>query len=117
MHRVPAHRPSPRGQREQMEADDQLPTALDQPQRSPARLVRENEILDNDNRNPITYTRAVARLRQRQPEQFDRLEFLPGEKMQVDHGEGAPTRVPGTEHYRKPRLFVATLRYSRRSFR
>jgi transposase len=37
--------------------------------------------------------------------------------MQVDYGEGAPTRVPGTERYRKPRLFVATLRYSRRSFR
>ena len=61
--------------------------------------------------------RFVARLRQRQPEQFDRLEFLPGEEMQVDYGEGAPTRVPGTERYRKPRLFVATLRYSRRSFR
>jgi transposase len=27
------------------------------------------------------------------------------------------TRVPGTTRYRKPRLFVATLRYSRRSFR
>ena len=37
--------------------------------------------------------------------------------MQVDYGEGAPTRVPGSERYRKPRLFVATLRYSRRSFR
>jgi hypothetical protein len=37
--------------------------------------------------------------------------------MQVDSGEGAPTRVPGTERYRKPRLFVATLRYSRASFR
>ena len=61
--------------------------------------------------------RFVARLRQRQPEQFDRLEFLPGEEMQVDYGEGAPTRVPGSDRYRKPRLFVATLRYSRRSFR
>jgi transposase len=37
--------------------------------------------------------------------------------MQVDYGEGAPTRVLGTTRYRKPRLFVATLRYSRRSFR
>ena len=61
--------------------------------------------------------RFVARLRQRQPEQFDRLEFLPGEEMQVDYGEGAPTRMPGTGRYRKPRLFVATLRYSRRCFR
>jgi transposase len=49
--------------------------------------------------------------------QFDRLEFLPGEEAQVDYGEGAPTRVPGTDRYRKPRLFVMTLRYSRRSFR
>lgn len=61
--------------------------------------------------------RFVNRLRHKQPEQFDRLEFLPGEEMQVDYGEGALTLVPGTQRYRKPRLFVATLRYSRRSFR
>ncbi|SFU83688.1 Integrase core domain-containing protein [Paenacidovorax caeni] len=61
--------------------------------------------------------RFVARLRHKEPEQFDRLSFAPGEEMQVDYGEGAPTRVPGTERWRKPRLFVATLRYSRRSFR
>jgi transposase len=61
--------------------------------------------------------RFVARLQVQQPEQFDRLSFAPGEEMQVDYGEGALTRVPGTDRYRKPRLFVATLRYSRRSFR
>jgi transposase len=61
--------------------------------------------------------RFAAQLRHKQPEQFDRLCFQPGEEMQVDYGEGAPTRVPGTERWRKPRLFVATLRYSRRSFR
>ena len=61
--------------------------------------------------------RFVARLRHKEPEQFDRLSFLPGEEMQVDYGEGAPTRVVGSERYRKPRLFVATLRYSRASFR
>ena len=53
----------------------------------------------------------------REPEQFDRLEFAPGEEAQVDYGEGALTRVPGTDRYRRPRLFVMTLRYSRRSFR
>jgi transposase len=37
--------------------------------------------------------------------------------VKVDYGEGAPTRLPGTDRYRKPRLFVATLRYSRKSFR
>jgi len=56
-------------------------------------------------------------LRQREPEQFDRLEFLPGEEAQVDYGEGAPTLHPTSGRYRKPRLFVMTLRYSRRSFR
>lgn len=52
-----------------------------------------------------------------EPHQFDRLEFLPGEESQVDYGEGAPTRVPGSDRYRRPRLFIMTLRYSRRSFR
>lgn len=61
--------------------------------------------------------RFAGGLRRREPEQFDRLEFAAGEEAQVDYGEGAPTRVPGTERYRKPRLFVMTLRYSRRSFR
>ena len=61
--------------------------------------------------------RFVRALRHKEPEQFDRLSFLPGEEMQVDYGEGAPTLVPGTERYKKPRLFVATLRHSRRSFR
>lgn len=61
--------------------------------------------------------RFCAKLCQREPQQFDRLSFLPGEEMQVDYGEGAPTLVPGTQRYRKPRLFVATLRYSRASFR
>jgi transposase len=61
--------------------------------------------------------RFAGRLVQREPEQFDRLEFAPGEEAQVDYGEGALTRVPGTDRYRRPRLFVMTLRYSRRSFR
>jgi transposase len=61
--------------------------------------------------------RFAGTLRQRDPEQFDRLEFAPGEECQVDYGEGAPTRVPGTDRFRRPRLFVMTLRYSRRSFR
>ena len=64
--------------------------------------------------------RFVRALRHKEPEQFDRLSFLPGEEMQVDYGEGAPTLVPGTANaprYKRPRLFVATLRYSRRSFR
>jgi len=61
--------------------------------------------------------RFVRSLKREEPEQFDRLEFLPGEEAQVDYGQGAPTRCPKTGKYRKPRLFVMTLRYSRRSFR
>jgi hypothetical protein len=52
-------------------------------------------------------------LRHKESEQFDRPSFLPGEEMQVDCGEGAS----GTERYCKRRLFVATRRCSRRSFR
>ena len=35
----------------------------------------------------------------KEPEQFDRIEFAPGEEVQVDYGEGAMTRVPGTDRY------------------
>jgi len=61
--------------------------------------------------------RFVRGLKREAPEQFDRLQFAPGEEAQVDYGEGALTRHPVTGKYRKPRLFVMTLRYSRRSFR
>jgi transposase len=61
--------------------------------------------------------RFMARLRQRDPEQFDRLEFAPGEEAQVDYGEGALTFDAITQRWRRPRLFVMTLRYSRRCFR
>lgn len=56
-------------------------------------------------------------IRAHAPEQFDRLSFAPGEEAQVDYGEGALTLDPATGRYRRPRLFVMTLRYSRRSFR
>ena len=56
-------------------------------------------------------------LRKKNPGQYDRLEFPPGEEAQVDYGLGAPTRLPGKTTYRRPRLFVMTLKYSRRCFR
>ena len=60
--------------------------------------------------------RFVATLRAREPERFDVLEFLPGEEAQVDYGQGALTLVsPGK--YRRPWLFVMTLKYSGKSFR
>ena len=61
--------------------------------------------------------RFVRKLVVREPKQFDRLSFAMGEEAQVDYGEGALTRVPGTDRYRRPRLFVMTLRHSHRSFR
>lgn len=60
--------------------------------------------------------RFVRGLRAREPERFDVLEFAPGEEAQVDYGLGALTLVkPGK--YRRPHLFVMTLKYSGKSFR
>jgi len=60
--------------------------------------------------------RFVRGLKRRDPRQFDRLEFLPGEEAQVDYGQGARTKHKNGK-YRRPRLFVLTLRHSRRAFR
>ena len=60
--------------------------------------------------------RFVARLKAREPERFDVLDALPGEEAQVDFGLGAPTRLTNGK-YRKPYLFVMTLKYSGKSFR
>jgi transposase len=60
--------------------------------------------------------RFVARLKAKDPDRFDVLEFLAGEEAQVDYGRGAPTLYkPG--QYRRPYLFVMTLKYSGKSFR
>jgi len=60
--------------------------------------------------------RFVAKLKAREPERFDVLEYLPGEECQVDYGQGAQTRWrPG--EYRRPALFVMTLKYSGKSYR
>ena len=60
--------------------------------------------------------RFVASIRKREPERFDVLEFLPGEEAQVDYGQGALTQIqPGK--YKRPYLFVMTLKYSGKSFR
>jgi hypothetical protein len=46
-----------------------------------------------------------------------RFETLPGQEAQVDFGEGAPTRDARSGKYRKPRLFVLSLSFSRHAFR
>jgi transposase len=60
--------------------------------------------------------RFVAALKAREPERFDVLEALPGEEAQVDFGQGAPTKL-ANGRYRRPHLFVMTLKYSGKSFR
>jgi transposase/5S rRNA maturation endonuclease (ribonuclease M5) len=60
--------------------------------------------------------RFVRRVRTKDPRQYDRLEFLPGEEAQVDYGKGAPT-LDGRGRYRRPRLFIMALKYSGRAFR
>jgi transposase len=60
--------------------------------------------------------RFVAGLKAHEPERFDVLEFLPGEEAQVDYGQRAPT-LHHTGKYKRPYLFVMTLKYSGKSFR
>jgi len=60
--------------------------------------------------------RFVRGLKTKDPRQYDRLEFLPGEEAQVDYGAGAPT-LHTRGKYRRPRLFVMVLKYSGRAFR
>jgi len=45
------------------------------------------------------------------------IETAPGEEAQVDYGEGPMVRDPQTGKYRRTRLFVLTLGYSRKSVR
>lgn len=60
--------------------------------------------------------RYVRALKAREPARFDVLEFLPGEEAQVDYGQGALTEYkPGK--FKRPYLFVMTLKYSGKSFR
>jgi transposase len=60
--------------------------------------------------------RFVRRLKKKDPHQYDRLEFPPGEEAQVDYGTGAPT-LHDSGKYRRPRLFVMVLKHSGRAFR
>jgi transposase len=60
--------------------------------------------------------RFVNTLKLREPERFDVLEYPPGEEAQVDFGQGAMT-LHDSGKYRRPWLFVMTLKYSGKSFR
>ena len=60
--------------------------------------------------------RFVRTLKAAEPERFDVLESLPGEEAQVDFGEGALTRYTNGK-YRRPYLFVLSLKFSGKAFR
>jgi transposase len=53
----------------------------------------------------------------RSPEACAVIETAPGEEAQVDYGEGPMVRDPQSGKYRRTRLFVLTLGYSRKSIR
>jgi transposase len=62
--------------------------------------------------------RFVRRLRgQRPPEAHPVIVTAPGEEGQVDYGTGPMVRHPETRKYRRTRLFVFTLGFSRKSVR
>jgi transposase len=62
--------------------------------------------------------RFVVKLRgQHAPDAHPVIVTAPGEEGQVDYGEGPMVRHPGTRKYRRTRLFVFTLGYSRKSVR
>jgi transposase len=62
--------------------------------------------------------RFVRKLRGRQqPEASGIIITAPGEEAQVDYGDGPLVRHPQTGKYRRPRLFVLTLGFSRKAVR
>lgn len=66
----------------------------------------------------LSVRRFVAKLRgRRAPEACAVIETAPGEEGQVDYGTGPMVRDPHTSKYRRTRLFVMTLGFSRKSVR
>jgi hypothetical protein len=62
--------------------------------------------------------RFVRKLRgMRSPEARVVIETWPGEELQVDYGSGPMVRDPQSGRYRRTRMFVPTLGYSRKSVR
>jgi transposase len=59
----------------------------------------------------------LKRRGQHPPEAHPVIVTAPGEEGQVDYGDGPMVRHPGTQKYRRARLFVFTLGYSRKSVR
>src|SRR5881296_255481 len=70
---------------------------------------------------PATYASVMRFVRQLRgpaaPEAHAVIQTPPGEEGQVDYGDGPMVRHPGTGKYRRTRLFLLTLGYSRKSVR
>ena len=70
---------------------------------------------------PATYTSVMRYVRQLRgaaaPEAHAVIQTPPGEEGQVDYGDGPMVRHPATGKYRRTRLFLLTLGYSRKSVR
>jgi hypothetical protein len=64
-----------------------------------------------------TVKRFVRKLRGSEPQAAGIILTAPGEEGQVDYGSGPLVRHPQTGKYRRTRLFVMTLGYSRKSVR
>jgi transposase len=77
--------------------------------------------LVDDHGFPAQYAsvrRFVLTLRsQRSPDAHPVIVTAPGQEAQVDYGDGPMVRYPATGKYRRTRLFVLTLGYSRKSVR
>jgi transposase len=88
-------------------------------QRRPAMAIWQ-DLLD-DHGFPARYAsvqRFVKQLRERWvAEAHPRIETAPGEEGQVDYGDGPMVRDPKTRKYRRTRLFVFTLGFSRKCVR
>ena len=70
---------------------------------------------------PATYASVMRFVRQLRgaaaPEAHAVIQTTPGEEGQVDYGDGPMVRHPATGKYRRTRLFLLTLGYSRKSVR
>src|SRR5881409_3905408 len=70
---------------------------------------------------PATYASVMRFVRQLRgaaaPEAHAVIQTAPGEEGQVDYGDGPMVRHPATGKYRRTRLFLLTLGYSRKSVR
>src|SRR3989475_770636 len=71
--------------------------------------------------SPATYASVMRFVRQLRgaaaPEAHAVIQTAPGEEGQVDYGDGPMVRHPATGKYRRTRLFLLTLGYSRKSVR